>query len=100
MELQEENKIREEEISSNKTREENRKTFYKRLCAMKYRCILYIASIITVLGYFINTIVTEYLKNSIMKSLSDNNSDSLRTLAEIAGKLLQNNSLREVEKYQ
>lgn len=67
---------------------------------MKYRCILYIASIITVLGYFINTIVTEYLKNSIMKSLSDNNSDSLRTLAEIAGKLLQNNSLREVEKYQ
>jgi len=53
MELQEENKIREEEISSNKTREENRKTFYKRLCAMKYRCILYIASIITVLGYFI-----------------------------------------------
>ena len=71
------------------------KTFYKKSCAMKYRCILYIASILNVLVYFVNTIVTEYLNNSILKNLSENNSGSLRILVDITGRLLENNFLPE-----
>jgi hypothetical protein len=99
MDMREKTQASEEEISSNKTREENRRTFYKRLCAMKYRCILYIASIITVSGYFINAIVTDYLKNSILKRMSENNSDSLRMLVGITSRLLENNSLPEKNQY-
>ena len=78
-------------IDLNAPREDNRANFYQKLCAMKYKCILYVGALLLSFGYIVTSVLTEIMKNNIIQSLSINNSDTLRSLAEIAKKALEKN---------
>lgn len=69
-----------DEISLSKTRAENRKKFYEKLCAMKYKCLLYVMFMLICITYMATNIITEKMKDHMLQEISSNQSDSLRQL--------------------